>query len=272
MAETLTTYTTGFYEMQRNGSLLSARKIVPEVLRLAGNCKSVVDVGCGVGTWLKVFEENGITDFLGIDGDYVDARMLEISAAHFHPHDLRTPLNFGRQFDLVVSLEVAEHLPPDRADVFIDTLTSLGPIVLFSAAVPFQNGNNHINEQWPDYWAEQFARRGFVPVDAVRKFVWSDSDVEPWYAQNTLLFVKEDRLAQYPALAHIRECMPKGFLSIIHPKTYLLVRQEAQLSVTVANRLDNIPLKRILTALPNRFVRSLKDRIWRNGRDRQLVS
>jgi SAM-dependent methyltransferase len=273
MADSYTTYTSGFYETQRDGSLLSARRIVPEVLRLAGNCRSVVDVGCGVGTWLKVFQENGITDYLGIDGEYVERQMLEIPADHFLAHDLREPLKIDRTFDIVVSLEVAEHLPPSSAETFVNTLTSLGPVVLFSAAVPFQNGNNHINEQWPDYWAGQFAKRGFVAVDAVRKAVWSDTNVEPWYAQNTIVYVKEDRLADFPRLAEIRACMPSGFLSIIHPKTYLLVREEAQLSVTVSNRLDNIPLKRILTALPHRVVRSLKERLWRgtNGQDRHAL-
>jgi len=274
MAETYTTYTSGFYESQRDGSLLSARKIVPEILRLAGGqCKSVVDVGCGVGTWLKVFRENGIPQVLGIDGEYVDRSLLEIPADSFEAHDLRQPLKIDRTFDVVLSLEVAEHLPPDTAETFVRTLTELGPVVVFSAAVPFQNGCNHVNEQWPEYWAGLFARQGFAAIDAIRKFVWSDTQVEPWYAQNTLLFVKEDRLGSYPLLAEIRDAMPKGFLSIIHPKTYLLVRQEAQASVTVSNRLDNIPLKRILTALPHRVVRSLRDRIWpTNGSNRHALS
>src|SRR5690348_4481428 len=125
MSESCTTYTSGFYESQRDGSLLSARRIVPEILRLAGgNCKSVVDVGCGVGTWLKVFRENGITEVLGIDGEYVDRSLLEIPADSFEAHDLRQPLKIQRKFDVVVSLEVAEHLPPDTAETFIRTLRS----------------------------------------------------------------------------------------------------------------------------------------------------
>ena len=55
-------------------------------------------------------------------------------------------------FDLVVSLEVAEHLPKECADIFVDSLVRLGPIILFSAAIPQAGGTCHINEQWPEYW------------------------------------------------------------------------------------------------------------------------
>lgn len=69
------------------------------------------------------------------------------------PKDLTQPLSLGRKFDLCVSMEVAEHLPPSRADSFVADLVGLAPVVLFSAAVPEQGGTNHLNEQWPDYGA-----------------------------------------------------------------------------------------------------------------------
>ena len=253
-------YDTEFFQTLRDGSLTSARRIVPEILRLV-RARSVVDVGCGVGTWLRVFQECGIQDFLGVDGDYVNRRLLEFPGERFLAHDLNRSLKLDRRFDLVVSLEVAEHLPPESAETFVRTLTSLGPVVMFSAAIPFQNGNNHLNEQWPDYWAEQFRRRGYATVDCIRRLVWSDDEVEPWYAQNTLVFVDESKLADYPLLAQARASMAGGFLSMVHPKTYLLARHEAELSVTFSKRLDNIPLKRILTALPTRVVQTFSHRL-----------
>jgi hypothetical protein len=63
-----------------------------------------------------------------------------------------------RTFDLAICLEVAEHLPPEAAEGFIDSLTRLAPVVLFSAAITFQVGNQHLNGQWPDYWATLFRR------------------------------------------------------------------------------------------------------------------
>lgn len=91
-----------------------------------------------VGTWLSVFREKGVKDIVGIDGDYVDQNMLHIPEGAFIALDLTQPIKLNREFDLVVSLEVAEHLPIECAETFVETLTSLGAVILFSAAIPFQ--------------------------------------------------------------------------------------------------------------------------------------
>src|SRR6185436_10775009 len=96
------------------GARSSAQVIIPLVMELLP-VQSVVDLGCGIGTWLSVFRERGACDFLGIDGDYVEIDQLEIPRECFWPHDLRQPLNLERRFDLAVSLEVAEHLPAEAA-------------------------------------------------------------------------------------------------------------------------------------------------------------
>jgi SAM-dependent methyltransferase len=186
-------YTRAEFESQRELSAASARAVVPLVLSQV-NPKSVVDVGCGVGTWLNVFRSLGVEDYLGIDGHHVDADLLQIDAAHFQNRDLREPLNLGRRFDLACSLEVAEHLPESLSAQFVEQLTALAPAVLFSAAVPGQTGPGHINEQWPSFWARHFESRGYFPVDAVRPQVWARTDVAVWYQQNTLLYVYKDRL------------------------------------------------------------------------------
>ena len=63
--------------------------------------------------------------------------------------DLAQPLQIDRRFDLALSLEVAEHLPPECGSEFVQTLTDLSSVILFSAAIPFQGGTDHLNEQWP---------------------------------------------------------------------------------------------------------------------------
>ena len=120
---TTTVYDSGFFAGQRDGSLVSARIVVPLMLELFP-VRSVVDVGCGVGTWLSVFAESGVADLAGYDGDYVDRAMLAIPPAQFHAADLSAPVAVGRRFDLAVCLEVAEHLSEATGPTLIETLTT----------------------------------------------------------------------------------------------------------------------------------------------------
>ena len=219
IVETTAPYSQEFFSSLRDGALRSATEIVPIVLDLA-QPSSVIDVGCGTGTWLAIFAGHGISDFLGVDGDYVDRGLLEIPADKFLPIDLRHPLVLERQFDLVVSLEVAEHLPPSAADMFVESLARLGPLVLFSAAIPCQGGVDHVNEQWPDYWAERFERHDFLAADAIRPLVWANANVESWYAQNSLFFVHRRRLSRFPALRTAVRSTKRSFLAKVHPRIF----------------------------------------------------
>jgi SAM-dependent methyltransferase len=209
-------YKTEFFRKRSLGALRSARAVVPVVLELL-NVESVVDVGCGTGSWLRAFDEAGVHEIQGIDGDYVDRALLEIPVDRFLPRDLKQALVFHRRFDLVVSLEVAEHLPPDAAEVFIQSLTGLGPVVLFSAAVPHQGGTHHLNEQWPDYWASLFESRDYVAVDCLRHRIWNDDTVSWYYRQNAVIFVKRQQLHSYPRLEHEYTATGGTVQRIVHP-------------------------------------------------------
>lgn len=205
-------YTDRFFD-EDNDSLKSANAIVPAVIDAASPA-SVIDMGCGRGEFLSVFIKEGITDVLGVDGDWVKRNSLKIPAENFISADLEKPFTLDRKFDLVMSLEVAEHLKEEFAGVFVDSLAGLGDVILFSAAVPFQGGRNHLNERWPEYWAKLFRWRGYAPVDCIRKKFWGDEDVRFWYAQNMLFFVKAEKLKDFPE----GEDSP---LSIVHPELYL---------------------------------------------------
>ena len=217
-----TSYTGDFYKLHRDSSRQSAKQIVPMVLELV-HPNSVIDVGCGMGAWLSVFKECGVDDIYGIDGDYVDRHMLEIPEQRFFASDLSKTIRLDRQFDLVVSLEVAEHLPNDCAETFVDSLTKLGPVILFSAAIPHQGGTHHVNEQWPEYWAEHFQAKGYVVIDCLRKKIWRNHEVDYYYAQNILLFTKMDYLEKSPLLRSQFESTNPASLSIVHPTKYLEV-------------------------------------------------
>ena len=193
-------YDKKFYDDHADGSLRSAQAIVPLVIELA-EPRSVVDFGCGIGTWLQAFVECGVDDYLGLDGDYVDRSQLRIPADRFRPMDLTCPAPLGRRFDLAVCLEVGEHLPSTVAPGLVQALTEAAPMVLFSAALPGQGGTNHTNEQWSWYWEELFAEQSFVRLDPVRRRVWRNPDVEWWYQQNTYLYAHRAALGEHPKLA-----------------------------------------------------------------------
>lgn len=234
-------YNRGFYEDQQDGSYVSAKEILPIIFDLV-HPKSVIDVGCGVGTWLRACQELGVDDVLGLDGPYVSEQLLKIPVSKFKKVDLSKTIETPRRFDLAISSEVAEHLPESSAESFVDSLIKLSPFVLFSAAIPLQGGHNHINEQWQSYWANKFFARGYVAIDCVRPVVWDRDSVEWWYAQNMILFVKKEVLDDRIDLLELSRSTHKSQLNLVHPKNY-----ERSSDVT------RVSLMSLLASLPRRF-------------------
>jgi SAM-dependent methyltransferase len=210
-------YNEGFYSNLHDETQYSAETITSIVQDLI-KPSSVVDVGCGVGTWLKVMENNGISDILGIEGMWVKDESIVISKNNFLKTDLSQPIGVNRQFDLAISMEVAEHIEEKKSDQFIKNLTDLAPVVLFSAAIPLQGGVHHVNEQWPDYWKEKFIKKDYILIDSIRPKVWNDARIKVWYIQNSFLFVKSDKIANYPALSKYKS--DTAMLSVVHPRLY----------------------------------------------------
>jgi SAM-dependent methyltransferase len=249
----LAPYGRSFFEGHREGSGRSADTIVPLLIE-AVEPSSVADIGCGQGLWLSAFRSRGVTDVFGVDGEWVDARSLEIPRACFETADLAKPLSLNRRFDLVMSLEVAEHLPVASAGTFVQSLVGLGPVVFFSAAIPFQGGVSHVNEQWPDYWAGLFERHGYVAVDYVRPIVWNNPDVVWWYAQNAMIFVREDILSRYTRLAEAAKVRDRR-LSLVHPRRYLAAVEDSRVDP------DRLGLSTLLWALPRATLNAVKRRV-----------
>jgi SAM-dependent methyltransferase len=214
----------------------SAREILPMVVGLLRPA-SIVDIGCGTGHWLATAIEMGISDVLGVDGDWVTQAKLAIPQEKFLVHNLGTPLKLNRRFDLATSLEVAEHLPASEARAFIELLCDCADTVLFSAAIPGQGGRHHMNEQWPVYWADLFAGFGFHCYDPLRPTLWQNPRVLWYYAQNCMIYaragspIQASPVAKPLALIHpvlwskqlerlnspgkLLERLPKAFLSVL---------------------------------------------------------
>jgi len=189
-------YDADFYRFLASFAARSAEQIVP-LLTTVLPIDSVADFGCGQGAWLSVWRKAGAI-VMGVDGSYVDRQHLMIDGDDFHAADLSRRIDLGRRFDLVQSLEVAEHLPRQRAADFIATLTDHGPLVMFSAAVPGQGGEHHINEQPLEYWREKFLDRGYVAIDYIRPQVVDKLQIQDWYRYNIVLYAEERHLVNLP--------------------------------------------------------------------------
>ena len=122
--------------------------------------KSVLDLGCNTGWWLHWFIKHGVNDIMGVDGVNM-INNLNIPLNKFMCMDLTKKIDLGRKFDLVMCLEVAEHLEERHADRLINTATTHGDIIFWSAATVGQGGYNHVNEQPHEYWIEKFKERGY---------------------------------------------------------------------------------------------------------------
>lgn len=191
-------YDDQFFDGIDAGARRSARRLIETGVPWL-RPESVLDMGCGRGAWLAEWVASGVADVTGVDGDYVDRDRLYISPEQFVAADLSGAVDLGRRFGLVQSLEVAEHLTPAAAKPFVASLCRHADLVLFSAAVPGQGGENHINERPLSYWRGLFGALGFEAYDAVRPLLAHCRDVEPWYRYNTLLYANAAGAAGLPA-------------------------------------------------------------------------
>ncbi len=214
-------YKDRFYGDRDARTAHAANTILALTLDLVPPVRSAIDVGCGVGTWLSVLRERGVATVRGLDGAWVSRDLLVIPRDCFLAVDLNEPIPEQGRFDLAISLEAAEHLPPERAATFVGSMADLSDVVLFSAAIPHQGGKHHVNEQWQDYWAGLFAARGYAVLDTIRPRIWNDDEIAFWYRQNVLLYVKEERLVELKTPVGALASFPELPLRVVHPRQYM---------------------------------------------------
>lgn len=242
-----------FFEDRDQFTRTAAETVAPLVLALYP-VRSVIDLGCGVGTWLSVFIRHGVEEIRGIEGQAVDSQLLQIPVSSFEQHDLTQPLMVDRTYDLAISLEVAEHLPPDSSADFVKTLVGLAPVVLFSAAIPNQGGISHINERPATYWSQQFARHNYVTIDAIRRRIWNRDDIKAWYRQNILLFAHQDMLDKIPSMQAALEQTRQDQLNLVHPQTLQWRIDEYKQRVQKAREIYLGDLARMLPGMVGRAI------------------
>lgn len=181
---------------------ISCAKTVLYTPLLLRPVNSAADFGCNCGPWLRVLIDLGITDVVGVDiGDPGENILFPVKK--YVKYDLRERLELGRKFDLIIGLETAEHIAggDEGAENYVQTLTTHGDYILFSAATPGQGGNGHVNEQPHEYWHNKFLSRGFAKLDVIRPAIKDDWRVSSWYRQNCFLYVKPRYDKPFPVYA-----------------------------------------------------------------------
>jgi hypothetical protein len=152
--------------------------------------KSVLDVWCGIGyRWVHFLKHN--IEYVWCDQDFIDKKDLVIPEANFFYHNLEKPLSLDKKFDLVMSLEVWEHIDKKYAQQYVESLVNHWDIILFSAATPWQEWVFHINEQFPDYRSKIFQNHWYVCLDIIREKISSKDTDTPVYRQNMFVYVKD---------------------------------------------------------------------------------
>lgn len=205
-------YDKKYYKKHENGSYLSALKLL-EYIKVFYNFKSVIDFGCGMGTWCKAMEELGVPHVLGIDQHAYDPTYMLISSEKYMQYDLREELVLPYRTDIAVSVEVGEHIEKKYSKIFVQNLCLCSDLILFSAAMPFQGGTGHINEQSCSFWTELFQKYEYNAIDCIRPHFWNYEDIEIWYRNNCILYAKKN-LYEKIILNIPEENYP---LDIIHP-------------------------------------------------------
>jgi hypothetical protein len=117
----------------------------------------------------------------------------------------------------------------------VETLTTLGTAVLFSAAIPHQGGRHHVNERWPEYWAQKFRPRGYKAFDPFRTSVWGDQRVESWYQQNLVPYLAHERVDELQ-LAGTALSAVRALPSLIRPDLYLRSARSAEEAALISAR------------------------------------
>lgn len=168
------------------GMASSCPKKLLDAVVLQFKPKSFLDIGCGLGKSLEYLAPQGIA-CLGLEGSEAAIEASAVKSS-IRLVDLNHPVQLGQTFDMVWSYEVAEHIHPKFVEIYLDTLTGHGNLIVLSAARPGQGGAGHFNEQPLEYWIKKIESRGFLYQ---REFAGYLHGIKDGFSENMMVFVRQ---------------------------------------------------------------------------------
>lgn len=186
-------YTEEYFNSNKDPEWLRDVELISETIYRVLKPKSVIDVGCGIGSYLYYLSRHGV-EIEGIEGSYTAFKALMIPKNIVKRLDLRLIYSYKpkRRYDLAMCIEVLEHINPKHADKVLDFLCEVSDIVLISAARPGQGGKYHINEQPLEYWISRMEARGYeldlYVTSEIRKEIARKIKMIKWIHKNLLIF------------------------------------------------------------------------------------
>jgi len=156
--------------------------------------EAVADVGCGMA-WTVEYLRTRLP-CIGVESARAALRLMRPDVrALVHLHDIacEPPIPQMGDYELCISIEVAEHIPPAATDRFLDWCTC-GRRLLMTAAPPGQRGLRHVNCRRPEWWHERLAQRGWVYEPALsagwREAARRRTGACPWVVRNAMIFTR----------------------------------------------------------------------------------
>lgn len=118
---------------------------------------TILDFGCSRGLMVKTLNELGY-DCYGIDATQHKNMIPEYLDKIFNSTDFRDEFDLNRKFDLIICMEVAEHIECPFSSVLVKNITKHSDLIYFSACPPDTNKPHihHPNEQPMEFWVNLF--------------------------------------------------------------------------------------------------------------------